>query len=268
MGNIIFCSNCGTKLEDGARFCSRCGNLVGTISTETPEINKKEVFEGEKHICPNCFNNIDSFEASCPYCGFEVRGAKTSDSVSELVKKLEMIDAKQMPKIETKKSILKSLIGTDFNEDKEKEELLRAKLQFEKEKEEEKVNLIINCAIPNTKEDILEFMIMASTIIKSKQTTEGIRNAWQTKMDQTYQKAELSIKKGSDFAQIKNIYDSTQKDIRDKKIKSMLMIVGLVGGWFVLMGLYMNPAVTITILISIVLIAIVIFLVLKKIDII
>lgn len=46
-----YCSNCGTKLSDGANFCPNCGNAVGfrsqKIQQQEPEI-KRGWHEGEK----------------------------------------------------------------------------------------------------------------------------------------------------------------------------------------------------------------------------
>lgn len=35
----MFCSNCGTKLPDGAQFCSNCGNKIG--ETPAPVVQKE-----------------------------------------------------------------------------------------------------------------------------------------------------------------------------------------------------------------------------------
>lgn len=32
----MFCSNCGTKLEDGVKFCSGCGTPIGGVNSPSP----------------------------------------------------------------------------------------------------------------------------------------------------------------------------------------------------------------------------------------
>lgn len=39
----MFCSNCGSKLEDNAKFCSNCGNQVRAISTPAGNDLEKEI---------------------------------------------------------------------------------------------------------------------------------------------------------------------------------------------------------------------------------
>ena len=36
----MFCTNCGNKLDDNAKFCSNCGNQAGTISM--PKLNNSD----------------------------------------------------------------------------------------------------------------------------------------------------------------------------------------------------------------------------------
>ena len=71
--------------------------------------------------------------------------------------------------------------------------------------------------------------------------------AWISKLDQVYQRAEISMGGHPDFAQIKSIYDRKKKELKKKKIKGFLIGAGCVAGWFFLIGLLWNPAATIAI---------------------
>ena len=84
---MAFCINCGQELADGANFCGNCGKAV---SVNNPTSQRKTVFEGELHKCPNCGEILNSFVSVCPACGHELRGAETSSSVREFAKKLEL----------------------------------------------------------------------------------------------------------------------------------------------------------------------------------
>lgn len=82
---------------------------------------------------------------------------------------------------------------------------------------EQKSTLIRNFPIPNTKEDIFEFMILASTNIK-RQKNELIFNAWLAKFEQCYKKASLSFVNEPDYEKFQMIYNQTIKTINKEKI--------------------------------------------------
>ena len=69
--------------------------------------------------------------------------------------------------------------------------------------------------------------------------------------------------KHSDFLQIKTIYDR-KKEIKNKKLKGVLIWVGGVAGWFFLLGLLWNPAVTIGIVIGVLILGIIGIVLFKK----
>ncbi len=81
----------------------------------------------------------------------------------------------------------------------------------------QRVNIIRNYPIPNTKEDIIEFMILASTNITGEQQ-KNIFDAWLVKFEQSYQKAQIVMKDSSDLNRIKVIYDKTHKQINKEKL--------------------------------------------------
>lgn len=112
---MAFCINCGQELAEGAKFCASCGNAVGASQNGAKE-QRKTVYDGELHKCPNCGEQLGSFVTSCPACGYELRGTKVTSVVNELAQKLERTESV-----------------------------------------EQKIDLIRNFYIPNTKEDICEF---------------------------------------------------------------------------------------------------------------
>lgn len=134
-----------------------------------------------------------------------MRDTQSARAVQEFAIKLERIEAQKAPIVEEKRSIMKMILGKDFNDEDKAEDMRQ---EFEKQKNREKANLIVNFSIPNTKEDIMEFMLLASSNINPKYGTDDIvSKAWISKLDQVYQKAEMSMRNNPDFAQIKNIYD-------------------------------------------------------------
>ena len=249
---MAYCKECGQKLKDGAKFCHGCGVLVGVRVEE--ENHRKQVYEGEIHKCPNCGETLKSFVSMCPSCEYEIRGSKSTNSVREFAIKLEKIEAQKMPDFQEKKSVVKMVFGRDFGD---KDEIEEARMNFKKQKEQEKINFIINYSVPNTKEDILEFLILASSNIDVKigiDVDDNVSKAWKTKFEQVYQKAEISMSGESNFAQIKDIYEKKKKQIKEKRVKGILIVVGLVALWFFLIGLLWNPTATITIAVGVLLI--------------
>ena len=255
-----FCPYCGTKSDDGARFCKNCGEAVANNAQEPqkPKCEKrieenpterKTVYEGYVHKCPMCGEVLEAFLTVCPACGHEIRDVKSSTSVREFALKLEAISAQKMPTFEEKKSVMKMVFGKDFKEEDEAKEALR---RFEHQKDEEKASLIINFSVPNSKEDIMEFMILAASNIDVKKGLDDVvTKAWISKLDQVYQRAEITLSGHPDFVQIKGIYDRKKKELKNKKLKGVLGWVGGVAGWFFLLGLLWNPVATIAIYIII-----------------
>ncbi len=86
--------------------------------------------------------------------------------------------------------------------------------------EYQKENIIRNFPIPNTKEDIFEFMILASSNIDCPH--KEAFQAWVAKFEQCYQKAKLSFRQESDFLKIQAIYEKTQKTIKRIRRKGPL----------------------------------------------
>ena len=178
-----FCTNCGKELSDGEKFCSNCGAATGVADNS----KRTSVYDGELHKCPNCGEILKSFEINCPACGYELRSVKASSAVKEFASKLEAIEARR-------------------EYEKPRGLFARAEaLQRVSKADEQKISLIKSFAVPNSKEDILEFFILALSQIK----TGGINtDAWMVKLEQAYQKAELSFDGTQEFERLKPMYEN------------------------------------------------------------
>lgn len=245
-----FCPYCGTKLDVGARFCKSCGKSIvqsgnsaaGYTPPQSEEnfshkqyTERKTVYEGQLHKCPNCGELLDSFKSHCPTCGYEIRDARSSSSVRELAQKLERIEAESMTPIEEKKSLMKMVFGKDF---KDEDEIKNAQNRFDEHKRQQKANLIINFSVPNTREDILEFMILASSNIDVKKgIDDDVTKAWLSKFEQVYDKAKILMGNNPSFAQIKYIYDRKKAEIKNRKFKGLAIACFVVGGYISLFSL-------------------------------
>lgn len=215
----MFCKNCGQQLVEDSKFCHKCGTPAVVNDTEN-ENSRKTVYDGEIHKCPNCGEVLDSFTKNCPQCGFELRGAKAVSSVSELAMKLEQIEKQR---------------------DKKKSSIFTQSTAMSKT-DEQKINLIKNFPIPNTKEDIMEFMILASSNIFSDVDNKTLAEkelskAWNAKFEQAYNKAKILFEGDLDFNKIQGIHERKSKKLKSKEREPAIICAIVYGVLFALFGL-------------------------------
>ena len=96
---MTFCSNCGTKNEDNAKFCASCGKPVGESTSQAgaaPQASAAptSVSAGQMRKCPACGGTIDAFKTKC-VCGYEINTAESDNAVKEFFKKLEDLSQKE-----------------------------------------------------------------------------------------------------------------------------------------------------------------------------
>lgn len=173
---MAFCTNCGTEIQNDAKFCAYCGQTIETVVNPR---KRKVIYEGIIHKCPNCGETIKSFETKCSACGFEIRDISHESLVEQLAKKIEAAES----------------LG-------------------------EKNELITNFYVPNTKEDIFDFFILAVSNLENNQYDTD--EAWRAKLEQTYHKARLSFGKSEEFNYLENLYKRTMKTVSKRSISSYM----------------------------------------------
>lgn len=82
--------------------------------------------------------------------------------------------------------------------------------------ESEKASIIRHFPIPNTKEDIWEFLILVASNVNQR-LDEELSAAWQAKLEQVMQKAKLVFRDKSDLSEIEKQHQVIQKAIRTQK---------------------------------------------------
>lgn len=190
-----FCSTCGAKLNDGAKFCCECGAALAVNQGNTKRTTE---YEGEIHKCPNCGETLNSFVSNCPVCGYELRNNHSSNSITAFSAKLNEIDSKCSQKGKTTKAYI------------------------------EKINLIKQFTIPNNKEDITEFFMLAYSNIDTDVyglkgnspaliSQRKVSDAWLLMFHQAYQKALIVFGTSTEFATIRNLHDDLCKEVKKKK---------------------------------------------------
>lgn len=186
-----YCSNCGKGMEDTAKFCSVCG---------TPfDSNEKELFK-----CPQCGQTLNSFTAFCPSCGFELRNTKSSNSINDFFEKIQDVENSR----------------TSYNQNRTKKKKQNNELD---EADKQIISLIQSFAIPNNKEDVIEFFILASSNVSSLTSasifvktdrSNQIRDAWLAKCEQASIKADLLFSTNDpDYMYIKDGYQTIKRKV-------------------------------------------------------
>lgn len=211
------CMNCGQQLVNGAKFCFACGTPAG----ETARSNQRQQEWAGKIIkCPSCGEGIPSFTANCPACGHELRGTDVTSSVRELASKIEVIEKSRKRQ---KSDLLKPFYFPVFGRTVTAED-------------EQKISLISNFPIPNTKEDLYEFLILSKSNIDIDAYDDGgnefkknsaevkVSNAWRAKFEQAYQKAKIVFADDSKLQDIHAMYEATQKSISKAKWQSWKLL--------------------------------------------
>lgn len=85
------CSNCGTGLPEGAKFCSHCGTKVAITG-----------------FCPECGAELKPTAKFCQACGQSVSGVHATASIDDHV---ETIESAPAPALRSLKAVLLPLIG-------------------------------------------------------------------------------------------------------------------------------------------------------------
>ena len=106
--------------------------------------------------------------------------------------------------------------------------------------------------IPNTKEDLIEFIIVSAANINIDAFNEMKRgnlssseivmsNAWLSKLEQAYRKASIVLDGEASFAKAKEIYDSTMKKVISARhaVVRFWIVLGLVWAGIILFCLFM-----------------------------
>ena len=209
---MAFCVKCGKELSLDAVFCSACGAPVQEAIKRDEA--RKTFYDGEIHKCPNCGEILKSFETNCPTCGYELRGAKATTSVKDFAEQLQEIEKHRTQE------------GWG--------DVLRQKLLRQKQVsvvDQQKISLINNFPIPNAKEDIIEFIILATSNKRLcsellRKTTRGntmamtqLYDTWNMKLEQVFHKMALSF--GDDVEYFKKVNMVLGKDDR-KKLKKII----------------------------------------------
>lgn len=221
---MAICNNCGQNLRDGAKFCDRCGAPVYMFHHQQ-KAQRETVFEGKVHKCPNCGENINSFVKNCPACGHEIRNSSAVSSAEQLSRALQQLEAKR-----------------PFNNPSKISQILDTREHLQTT-DKQIINLIKSFAIPNTKEDVLEFFMLAVSNIDLKVYGFGalnynyydparreISDAWLSKLELAVQKADILFGNADEAIAVRKVYEKKIDEIKKQKQRRAIIILAIILG--------------------------------------
>ena len=165
-------------------------------------------------FCMNCGKQLPDGAKFCLECG-----TKLGDTSAEQTPKRETTYEGKIYKCPNCGEVLTSFVavcpacGLELRGTKNTSSLTNFISKLEKaQTEEQQISIIRNQPIPNTKEDVMEFMLLVINNISGTNSSD-IRIAWLTKLDQIYQKANMILPE-ADLAQVNLLYEKTTKKVR------------------------------------------------------
>lgn len=223
-----FCTVCGMKLDPGTKFCANCGTPVSDSNTtnksEDPPQNETTNDNTNKH---NKDNN--KFEAESETSG---EGENSFDSYSER----KTVYEGSLHKCPSCGDALPAFIskcpscGYEIRDAEGSKTIRNFAQKLESAKSDEQRNILIRSyPIANSRNDIFEFMILASTNIVN-ETNNSIINAWIVKAEQAYKKATLLLDNKSDLEKIQKLYNEcqnvlTEHQLQERKSRTLKLII-------------------------------------------
>lgn len=218
---MAYCPNCGTKLVNGDVFCGNCGKRIEAAATpcepvfsqalteETESPTKETKPKSGITRCPACGEIVDKNAVICPSCGFGISDV-ADGSIALLLQKLDLIESKRPQK---RNSDSCTTTATD----------------------ERKISLIRSWPIPTNKDDLIEFAAMASgnciappNDYMYRTAEDALADAWRSKFDQAYAKAEHLFGDNEDFALLEELKTDIQKRAFISRLRAWGPLIALV----------------------------------------
>ena len=199
-----FCSNCGTALNVGAKFCHECGTPTDVYKMTTPPPiierdtqikhteQRQQEYVGTVLKCPNCGSVISRATAICPDCGMKISTTQDRATLRDFREKMIALESKDKSNsiLGAYKEIFGIFVGS----------------------KNPTVALIKNYPIPDTVDEIVEFIIYAKTCFDSCNLRNDKYWAWHQKITQLYMKAKMSFPNDIAFKEIERVYLEVKKE--------------------------------------------------------
>ena len=171
-------------------------------ATSAPKSNKL----GDVKKCPACGAMVQSYQGSCPECGYAFENLDANSSSQRLSDAIDKVILENNKLVKQK--------GVDLDAEK------RRRID----------NVIKNFPVPTTKSDLFEFI----TALQSK--TDGYNgHAYEAKLNECIEKAKLLF---SDDKMFRKLIDSAETNQKKKKKRDKMFGFGLFFGLFAFVGMF------------------------------
>ena len=202
-----FCAYCGNRINVGAKFCSSCGKA--TNNNFCYEQEKTENFSEEKNVSFG-----DNTEQGDTFPNEQIRKETYDGEIRKCPNCGEVLKSFTLNCPTCGYELRNSNTTNYIHEFTRKLEMATTT--------EQKDDLIRHFVMPNTKEDIYEFMILAAANLEANSDNS---DAWHIKIEQAYQKSRIIFGDSPEFKIIEDIYikaaDNYNKINKKKKIASI-----------------------------------------------
>ncbi len=141
---------------------------------------------GNIQTCPACGGSVKAMEVVCADCGHEFQNKNVNKSIRSLIEKLEKEDNKNY--------------------------------EWDNDRSDKKAKIISQFPIPQTKEDILEFLSYSFPFLENTSLDRDEKKAWKIKVGQALMKAKIASVNNSSYKELINEYEVKMDGIsKDEK---------------------------------------------------
>lgn len=175
--------------------------------------------------CQNCGNELVAGSNFCHKCGFPINSEQSSNRERSQEYAGKIVKCPSCGEQLNSSASFCPSCGYELRGAKAPDAIKEFERKFNEAKTlYEKTDLITTFSIPNTHEDIREFMILAASNInvgdshvKMGRAEIRLSNAWRAKLDQAYEKSKILFGDSPIFYELQGIYTKKMTDIRLSK---------------------------------------------------
>lgn len=180
-----------------------------------PSAPKSEKY-GDVRKCPACGAIVPSMAAKCPECGYEFTNVEANSSTRLLMQKIDEIQAQYA---ELTANVDNSTIRTRG-------------YQVKRQLNDRTAQLIQNFPIPNTREDLIEFLTLCIGNSKADSImldgNDPVTPAWRKKLQQVIAKVKVALPNDQQAQELIEEYEGKRENSKKKGKKIAIGIVVLI----------------------------------------
>lgn len=183
-----------------------------------PSAPKSEKY-GDVRKCPACGAIVPSMAAKCPECGYEFANVEANSSTRLLMQKIDEIQAQYAE--------------LTANVDNKDESTIRTRgYQVKRQLNDRTAQLIQNFPIPNTREDLIEFLTLCIGNSKADSImldgNDPVTPAWRKKLQQVIAKVKVALPNDQQAQELIEEYEGKRENSKKKGKKIAIGIVVLI----------------------------------------